>query len=115
MSNYPKEPDGKAGENRANSVAYSMATDSSDEYRIQFAPSARRQLGELPRPVQQRITSSIDQLAVSPRPRGSIKLEGEDDLYRIRVGKYRIIYAIYDEELIVLVLRVGQRRDVYRG
>jgi mRNA interferase RelE/StbE len=86
-----------------------------DEYRILFAPSARRQLEDLPRKVQQRIAAHIDQLAVSPRPRGSIKLEGEDDLYRIRVGKYRVIYGIQDDELIVLVLRVGHRRDVYRG
>ena len=85
------------------------------EYRIRFAPSARRQLEDLPRKVQQRIAAHVDPLAVSPRPRGSIKLEGEDDLYRIRVGKYRVIYAIRDEELIVLVLRVGHRRDVYRG
>jgi mRNA interferase RelE/StbE len=86
-----------------------------DEYRIQFAPSARRQLEDLPRKVQQRIAAHVDQLAFNPRPRGSIKLEREDDLYRIRVGKYRVIYAIQDDELIVLVLRVGHRRDVYRG
>jgi mRNA interferase RelE/StbE len=85
------------------------------EYRIQFAPSARQQLGRLPRSMQRRIAARIDQLAISPRPRGSIKLEGEDDLYRIRVGKYRVIYGIHDDELIVLILRVGHRRDVYRG
>jgi mRNA interferase RelE/StbE len=85
------------------------------EYRIQFAPSARRQLEDLPMKIQRRIAAHIDQLAFNPRPRGSIKLEGEDDLYRIRVGKYRVIYGIQDDELIVLVLRIGHRRDVYRG
>jgi mRNA interferase RelE/StbE len=85
------------------------------EYRIQFAPSASHQLGRLPRIVQRRIAMRIDQLAINPRPRGSIKLAGEDDLYRIRVGKYRVIYVIHDDQLIVLVLRIGHRRDVYRG
>lgn len=92
-----------------------MAGIPSPEYRVEFAPSARRHLEDLPRADQRRIAVRIDQLATSPRPRGSIKLEGEDDLYRIRVGKYRIIYGIHDEELIVLILRVGHRRDVYRG
>jgi mRNA interferase RelE/StbE len=86
-----------------------------DECRIQFAPSARQQLEDLPSKVRQRIAAHIGQLVFNPRPRGSIKLEGEDDLYRIRVGTYRIIYAIRDDELIVLILRVGHRRDVYRG
>ncbi len=85
------------------------------EYRIQFAPSARRLLGSLPRAIQRRIAMRVDQLAFNPRPPGSIKLEGEDDLYRIRVGQDRVIYAIQDDELTVLVLRVGHRRDVYRG
>lgn len=84
------------------------------EYRVQFAPSARRQLGRLPTTAQGRIAESVDRLAANPRPHGSIKLKGEDDLYRIRVGAYRVVYAIRDDELIVLVLRVGHRREVYR-
>ena len=59
--------------------------------------------------------SGISKTSPSNRgPRGSIKLQGEDDLYRIRVGDYRVIYTVKDEELIVLVLRVGHRREVYR-
>ena len=85
------------------------------EYRVLFSPSAQHQLRRLPRTDQQRITVRIDQLAIAPRPRGVIKLEGQDDLYRIRVGKYRVIYGIQDDELVVLVLRIGHRRDVYRG
>ena len=84
------------------------------EYLFQFAPSARQQLGRLPTAVQERIAERVDRLATDPRPHGSIKLKGEDDLYRIRVGDYRVIYAIRDDELIVLVLRVGHRREVYR-
>ena len=58
-----------------------------------------------------RIGRRIEELAVAPRPRNTIKLEGEEDLYRNRVGQYRIIYGIRDEELIVLVLEVGHRRN----
>jgi mRNA interferase RelE/StbE len=92
-----------------------MSTDSSGGYRVQILDSALRQLEKLPRVQRDRIRRRIRELAAEPRPRGSIKLEGGDDHYRIRVGDYRVIYAIQDDELIVLVLRVGHRRDVYRG
>jgi mRNA interferase RelE/StbE len=91
-----------------------MATDAGGGHRIQIAPSAVRQLRKLPTTVRERIVGHIEDLAIEPRPRGSIKLQGEDDLYRIRVGDYRVIYRVGDEELIVLVLRVGHRREVYR-
>ena len=91
-----------------------MASDSSREYRILVAPQARRQLAKLPREIRGRIGRRIEELAANPRPRNTIKLEGEEDLYRNRVGEYRIIYGIRDEELIVLVLEVGHRREVYR-
>ena len=97
-----------------NPVRRSMATDAGGGHRIQIAPSAVRQLRNLPTSVQERIVEHIEELAVEPRPRGVVKLQGEDDLYRIRVGDYRVIYTIRDEELIVLVLRVGHRREVYR-
>ena len=92
-----------------------MATDSTDGYRVQITDPALKQLGKLSRAQRDRIRRRIRALADEPRPRGSIKLEGEDDLYRIRVGQYRVIYAIQDAELVVLVVRVGHRRDVYRG
>jgi mRNA interferase RelE/StbE len=91
-----------------------MATHSGDGYRIQIAPRAVRQLRKLPTAVQERIARRIDRLAADPRPRGSIKLEGEDELYRIRVGVYRVIYQIRDDELVVVILRAGHRRDIYR-
>jgi mRNA interferase RelE/StbE len=96
-------------------VKRDMATDAGGGYRIQIAPSAVRQLRKLPASVQERIAGHIEELAIDPRPRGAIKLQGEDDLYRIRVGDYRVIYTIRDDELIVLVLRVGHRREIYRG
>lgn len=60
-----------------------------------------------------RVRDSIDALAVEPRPSGVVKLAGRDD-FRIRVGDYRIVYAVDDAERIVLVARIAHRRDVYR-
>jgi len=57
----------------------------------------------------------MEALTRNPRPHGVKKLSGEQNLYRIRAGDYRIIYQIRDKELVVLVLKLGHRRDVYRG
>ena len=85
------------------------------EYQIEVKPSAAESLASLPKRHQRQIGKRIDQLAKNPRPRGSEKLEGGKDLYRIRSGDYRIIYQIRDDVLFVLVLRIGHRRDVYRN
>ena len=84
-------------------------------YTVTILPSALRQLAELPRPDQKRIKNRIDGLAADPRPPGAKKLQGESDLFRLRCGNYRIIYSIEDVKLVVLVIRIGHRRDVYRG
>ena len=63
---------------------------------------------------RQRIVASIRSLADDPRPSGCEKLAGEGDRYRIRVGRYRVIYSVGDEELLVVVVRAGHRKDVYR-
>ena len=81
---------------------------------VAILPSALRQLAEFPRRDQKRIKERIDGLAANPRPPGAKKLKGESDLYRLRSGNYRIIYSIEDVRLIVLVIRIGHRRDVYR-
>ena len=83
-------------------------------YRIAVKPSAARALARLPHPAQRPITRKIDALADEPRPWGAEKLRGADDLYRIRAGDYRVIYQIRDDVLLILVVRVGHRRDVYR-
>lgn len=59
------------------------------------------------------IRKKIGELAESPRPHGHKKLKGHDGLYRIRVGDYRVIYEIRDQELLVLVVRVADRKDAY--
>lgn len=84
-------------------------------YRVEIAPPALRALGALPRKVQDRIRPRIDALAADPRPRRSEKLEGEESLYRIRMGDYRVIYHVEDDRLVVLVVRVAHRRDAYRN
>ena len=61
-----------------------------------------------------RLRDAIDELAENARPSGCVKLAGEPDLYRIRVGDYRIIYQLNDPELTVLVLAIGHRREIYR-
>lgn len=84
-------------------------------YQIRLAPGAERQLRKLQKKEQRRIGRRIDALAEDPRPVGVEKLSGEDDFYSIRVGDWRIIYTIEDDILVVLVLKVGHRRDIYRS
>ena len=83
-------------------------------YRVELTPKARREILALSKDVQERIDTRILALADNPRPQGSKKLGGEDGLYRIRVGDYRIVYAIRDDILVVLVVRIGHRSEVYR-
>ena len=83
-------------------------------YAIEFVPSARRELRKLPREVQLKLNQRIDSLSLDPRPRGSKKLKGGDELWRIRMGDYRVVYEVRDKVLLVLVVRVAHRREVYR-
>jgi mRNA interferase RelE/StbE len=83
-------------------------------YRIEFKPSAARSLGKLPEQVQKRMAVKVSALAKNPRPPGVEKLSGAESLYRIRIGDYRIIYEIQDQVLLVLVVKVGHRGEIYR-
>jgi mRNA interferase RelE/StbE len=83
--------------------------------RLTIKPSAAKELQEIPtKRDRQRVVARIERLAAEPRPAGCVKLTG-GDRYRIRQGRYRIVYEVRDAELIVLVVRVGDRRDAYRG
>ena len=84
-------------------------------YSILLAPPAERQLKAFPQAVQKRLVKRLKGLQANPRPQGVKKLAGEDDLYRVREGNYRIIYTIRDKELIVLVLKIGDRKEIYRS
>jgi mRNA interferase RelE/StbE len=83
-------------------------------YRIEVKPSAADALTKIPQPYRRRVARKIDQLADNPRPRGARALEGRLSLFRIRVGDYRVIYQIQEAALLVLVVRIGSRGDIYR-
>ena len=82
-------------------------------YRVTLAPTVDRAVARLPKKMRSRVADRLDTLSQDPRPPGSIKLTGED-AYPIRVGDYRIIYTIHDDRLVVIVIDVGHRGDVYR-
>ena len=82
-------------------------------WRIEFRPSARSELLALDRPVQARILRRLDRLAADPRTAANVKALSDGTL-RMRVGDWRVIYTLHDDVLLVLVLRVGHRGEVYR-
>jgi mRNA interferase RelE/StbE len=83
-------------------------------YEVQILPKAARQIKALSVEVRQDIKLTIQSLANEPRPIGVKKLSGEKDIYRVRVGNYRVLYRIIDKVLVVVVVSVGHRREVYR-
>jgi len=84
-------------------------------YRVLIKPSAAKEIEAVDQKKdRQRIVASILALADEPRPIGCEKLAGNIDRYRIRVGRYRVVYSIADDDLVVLVVRVADRKDVYR-
>jgi len=82
-------------------------------YRLLIKPSAVKELEGVPRKDRRRLATRMRQLAERPRPPGAEKLSGHD-LYRVRQGNYRILYEIIDQDLTVMVIKVGHRREVYR-
>lgn len=82
-------------------------------YRVELTTAAARQVRKLPRPVRDRVLDAIEDLGDDPRPHGVKKLSGEQTAWRIRIGEYRVIYDIFDSELIVTVVRAAHRREVY--
>lgn len=83
-------------------------------YTVIVAAPAARDLRKLPEDARRRIGRRIDALAGDPRPHGVRQLKGLPELYRVRIGEYRAIYQIQDRELLVLVVQVRHRREVYR-
>lgn len=83
-------------------------------YEVRLKPSAERALRKLPAQIRSRIGNRLDGLAGKPRPSGCEKLGGVDNLYRARVGDYRVVYQVSDDALVVLVVTIGHRGDVYR-
>jgi mRNA interferase RelE/StbE len=83
-------------------------------YQVELLPAAARDLKRIEKKMQVRIVAALQDLADNPRPAGVVKLAGEENVWRIREGDYRILYEIHDRRLLVLVVRIGHRRDVYR-
>ncbi|MFN5594111.1 MAG: type II toxin-antitoxin system RelE family toxin [Aphanizomenon sp.] len=83
-------------------------------YELIITKSIQKQLDNLPNNIQERVYDKISQLAEEPRPDGVVKLKGYDNEYRIRIGDYRLVYEIQDEQLIVLLVQCKHRRDVYK-
>lgn len=86
----------------------------SKRYEIRIARRAAKSLAALQRRDQQRIRAAIELLAEDPRPPACISMTGEDSVYRVRVGDYRIVYEVIDDVLVIHVVRIGHRREVYR-
>ena len=84
-------------------------------YQIDFAPAAVRQLRKLDPSARRRVQAAIELLSTDPRPGGARKLVGGEGEWRVRTGDYRIVYEIYDDKLVVLVVALGHRRGIYRA
>lgn len=84
-------------------------------YELRITATAAKELDRLPREKDRRaVVERIQALGEEPRPPGCVKLSGEHALYRVRQGRYRIVYAIEDDRLVIVVIRVADRKDAYR-
>lgn len=85
-------------------------------YRLEFKPAVLRDLKKLPKAASRRLATSIEALAEDPRPSGAKKLQGKGThvFYRLRVGDYRVIYQVHDDVVLVLIVHIADRKEIYR-
>ena len=83
-------------------------------YRTEFKQTAKKELGQLPRPIALKVVERIKALANNPRPDVCKKLTGSAYSYRIRINDYRVVYSITDQCLIIQVIKIGHRKDIYQ-
>ena len=83
-------------------------------YKVDVGPQGQKFIRKQDRAIQQQIIRKLRELEEDPRPYGCIRLQGKKELYRVRTGDYRIIYTIKDNQLLVLVVQIGHRKDVYK-
>ena len=83
-------------------------------YAVVISPSAWRDLMKLTEQAQSAVFDALEGLEREPRPSGVVKMQGTENLYRVRSGNYRIIYEVQDDVLRVLVVKIGDRRDIYK-
>jgi len=82
-------------------------------YKLEFSATAEKQLKNLARENQIRLLRTIQKLAEQPRPPGCRKLRGYVNVFRVQVGTYRVLYSVENDRLVILVLKIGHRRDIY--
>jgi len=83
-------------------------------YKIEWRPSAKRELKKLEKPLISKLIGVIDELGKNPFPLGCKKLVSTEHTYRIRMGDYRIVYSVFQDQLIVEIVKIGHRREVYK-
>ncbi len=83
-------------------------------YEIEFTKAAEKQLADIPRTELKKLAKRIEKLAIDPFPQGHEKMKGHEELHRIRQGDYRILYTVFEKKLLILIVKIGHRREVYR-
>jgi len=83
-------------------------------YKVQLTPDAANFIRGQTKKIQRKLTSKLKRLKDNPRPTDCKKIQGGQNLYRLRSGPYRIIYQVFDDRILVVVIRIGHRKDVYR-
>ena len=83
-------------------------------YKVEWKNSAYKELQKLPRPIITRVVAAVSELSNEPFPHGVKKLIGSEFSYRIRIGDYRVVYEVFENRLIIEIIRVRHRKDVYR-
>jgi mRNA interferase RelE/StbE len=83
-------------------------------HKLEISRTAERQLRKLPADDRRRVARAMLALGDEPYPPGSRKLTGYDDVFRVRVGVYRIIYSVAGRTLVIIILKIGHRKDIYR-
>ena len=83
-------------------------------YSIEIKQSAQKELAKLPRSIADKVIKHIRLLADDPRPNGCKKLVAADYTYRIRINDYRVVYSIFDQQLVIQVIKIGHRKAIYK-
>jgi len=83
-------------------------------YKVEIKKSAQKEIRKLPQSVRMKIIQKINKLYSEPMPVGAEKIKGYDNRYRLRQGDYRILYSIFKDRLVIMIVRVQHRKDVYK-
>lgn len=85
------------------------------KYKVEFKRSAAKALKSIPRSDQKRIAANIDSLAENLPDPTTTKMKGNNPFHKVRIGNYRIVYEIQDDVLLILIVKIGHRKDIYRN